>query len=109
MLYSSCSALAAERPPLTAILGATDEEVLSLQNKLINRQESNMENAFPAFIIIIMIALCYSISTGLAFGFISFAILKTMAGKVKDVKPVMWIITVLSVLYFIISPISKGS
>jgi AGZA family xanthine/uracil permease-like MFS transporter len=32
---------------------------------------TNLEEAFPAFIIMVMIALSYSISTGLAFGFIS--------------------------------------
>jgi AGZA family xanthine/uracil permease-like MFS transporter len=32
---------------------------------------SNLEEAFPAFIIMVMIALSYSISTGLAFGFVS--------------------------------------
>ena len=63
---------------------------------------ANMENAFPAFIIIIMIALSYSISTGLAFGFISFVMLKTMAGKFSQIKPTMWLITALSVLYFVI-------
>jgi AGZA family xanthine/uracil permease-like MFS transporter len=68
-----------------------------------------MENAFPAFIIIIMIALSYSISTGLAFGFISFAVLKTLAGKAGQIKPVMWLITGLSVLYFIIPLFAKGS
>ena len=59
-----------------------------------------LETAFPAFIIIIMIALSYSISTGLAFGFISFTLLKTIAGKINDIKPTMWLITVLSILYF---------
>ena len=68
-----------------------------------------MENAFPAFIIIIMIALSYSISTGLAFGFISFAVLKVIAGKAGQIKPVMWLITGLSVLYFIIPLLAKGS
>jgi len=62
----------------------------------------NMENAFPAFIIIIMIALSYSISTGLAFGFISYTLLKAMAGKLNEIKPTMWLITALAVLYFII-------
>lgn len=70
---------------------------------------TQMENAFPAFIIIIMIALSYSISTGLAFGFISFTLLKIMAGKIKDVRPVMWIITALSMLYFLIPLLVKGS
>jgi AGZA family xanthine/uracil permease-like MFS transporter len=70
---------------------------------------TQMENAFPAFIIIIMIALSYSISTGLAFGFISFALLKILAGKTDQIKPVMWIIAMLSVLYFVLPIFTKGS
>ena len=63
---------------------------------------SNMGEAFPAFIIIVMIALSYSISTGLAFGFISFTIIKSVSGRVKDIKPTMWIIALLSVLFLIV-------
>ena len=63
---------------------------------------TQIENAFPAFIIIIMIAFSYNISTGLAYGFISFVLLKTIAGKAKAVKPAMWLITGLSILYFVI-------
>jgi len=63
---------------------------------------TQMESAFPAFIIIIMIALSYSISTGLAFGFISFTLLKILAGKIKAIKTAMWIITALSILYFVL-------
>ena len=60
---------------------------------------TNLEEAFPAFIIMVMIALSYSISTGLAFGFISFTLIKVVSGRAKDVKPAMWIIAVLSVLF----------
>ena len=59
----------------------------------------NLEEAFPAFIIMVMIALSYSISTGLAFGFISFTLIKVLSGKAKNVKPAMWIIAILSVLF----------
>jgi len=59
----------------------------------------NMEEAFPAFIIMAMIALSYSISTGLAFGFISFTLIKIAAGKMKEIKPTMWMIAILSVLF----------
>ncbi len=59
----------------------------------------NLEEAFPAFIIVVMIALSYSISTGLAFGFISFSIIKVTSGKAREVKPAMWIIAVLSLLF----------
>jgi len=60
---------------------------------------ANLEEALPAFIIMVMIALSYSISRGLAFGFISFVLMKTISGRVRDVKPIMWIIAVLSVLF----------
>jgi xanthine/uracil/vitamin C permease (AzgA family) len=60
---------------------------------------TNMEEAFPAFIIMVMIALSYSISTGLAFGFVSFTLVKTVSGKVKEIRAAMWIIAVLSVLF----------
>jgi len=59
----------------------------------------NIEEGFPAFIIIVMIALSYSISTGLAFGFISFVLIKSASGKIREVKPTMWIIAALSVLF----------
>ena len=60
---------------------------------------TNLEEAFPAFIIMVMIALSYSISTGLAFGFISFVLIKTVSGKAKEIKPAMWTIAVLSLMF----------
>jgi AGZA family xanthine/uracil permease-like MFS transporter len=60
---------------------------------------TNIEEAFPAFIIMVMIALSYSISTGLAFGFISFALIKIVTGRGRDIKAAMWIIAVLSTLF----------
>lgn len=60
---------------------------------------ANVEEAFPAFIIMVMIALSYSISTGLAFGFISYTLIKAVTGKAGDVKPAMWVIAVLSLAF----------
>jgi AGZA family xanthine/uracil permease-like MFS transporter len=60
---------------------------------------SRLDEAFPAFIIMVMIALSYSISTGLAFGFISFVVIKTVAAKLRDIKPAMWVIAVLSLAF----------
>ena len=60
---------------------------------------ADIQEAFPAFIIIVMIALSYSISTGLAFGFISFVLIKLAAGRAKEVRPTMWIIAILAVLF----------
>ena len=66
---------------------------------------ANMEEAFPSFIIMVMIALSYSISTGLAFGFVSFTLIKTVLGKVREIKPAMWVIATLSVLFLTIDQI----
>ena len=60
---------------------------------------TNIEEAFPAFIIIVMIAMSYSISTGLAFGFISFTLIKVVSGKANAIKPTMWVIGILSLLF----------
>ncbi len=60
---------------------------------------ANVAEAFPSFIIMVMIALSYSISTGLAFGFISFVVIKMVTGKLADVKPAMWVIALLSLLF----------
>ncbi|MHC4159059.1 MAG: NCS2 family permease [Planctomycetota bacterium] len=67
---------------------------------------TNLEEAFPAFIIMVMIALSYSISTGLAFGFISFTLIKLVSGKAKDIKPAMWVISILSILFLTLDRIT---
>lgn len=66
-----------------------------------------LEEAFPAFIIMVMIALSYSISTGLAFGFISFVLTKTVSGKAKEIKPTMWVIAILSILFLTLDQLPK--
>jgi len=62
---------------------------------------SRTDQAFPSFIIIVMIALSYSISTGLAFGFISYTLIKIISGKPREVKPTMWVIAVLSFVFLL--------
>jgi len=59
----------------------------------------NTEEALPAFMIVVMIALSYNISTGLAFGFLSFVLIKLVAGKAGQVKPTMWVVALLSLLF----------
>jgi AGZA family xanthine/uracil permease-like MFS transporter len=58
-----------------------------------------INQGFPAFIIIVTISLSYSIGTGLAFGFTSFVIVNLLTGKVRDIKPAMWMIAALSAIF----------
>ena len=70
--------------------------------EIVNINFQATEEAFPAFIIIIMVALTYSISSGLALGFISFTLLMILSGKIKELKPAMWAIALLSIAFFVI-------
>lgn len=65
---------------------------------LIDIDLHKIEIAIPAFLTIILMPLTYSISTGITFGFISYAIIEILSGKVKSVKPTMWIIVTLSMV-----------
>jgi AGZA family xanthine/uracil permease-like MFS transporter len=62
---------------------------------------SNMIYAISGFMTIIMMVLMYSISDGIAFGFISYTVAMVAAGKTKDIHPTVWGLMVIFVLYFI--------
>jgi AGZA family xanthine/uracil permease-like MFS transporter len=73
-----------------------------MMKNILNIDFKNLEIGFPSFLIIIMIALSYSISTGLAFGFISFTLIKLFRGKWREVRPALWVITILSLIFLIV-------
>ncbi|MCZ3393326.1 NCS2 family permease, partial [Enterococcus faecium] len=52
------------------------------------------EIAMPAFLTIIGMPLTYNISYGMAFGFLTYPILMTVAGRRKEVNYVVWILMV---------------
>jgi hypothetical protein len=64
--------------------------------KKINLQD--MTEAFPAFITMITMVLCYSIADGICLGILSFAIMKLCTGRWKDLN---WTLCILSVLFIL--------
>ena len=62
----------------------------------------DMAEAVPAFFAGIFMALCYSISYGIAFGFISYCLVKVCTRKAKDIHPILWCATILFILNFIL-------
>ena len=63
---------------------------------------SDLDEAVPAFFAGIFMALCYSISYGIAAGFIFYCIVKVCRGKAKEIHPILWVCTALFVLNFIL-------
>ena len=63
---------------------------------------TDLEDAIPAFFASIFMGLCYSISYGIAAGFIFYAVVKVVKGKAKEVSPIIWVIDALFILNFVI-------
>lgn len=61
---------------------------------------ADLEESIPAFFAGIFMALCYSISYGIATGFIFYILVKVVKGKAKEVQPLLWICTILFILNF---------
>lgn len=66
---------------------------------------SDMEEAIPAFLTISTMAFAYSISDGIGFGFISYCVIKTARGKFKEVPVLMYVISILFILKYILTNI----
>ncbi len=75
---------------------------LFMMKNIANIDFKNLETGFPSFVIILMIALSFSISTGLAFGFLSYTLIKIFKCKIKEMKPVLWVINILCILFFVL-------
>lgn len=57
--------------------------------------------AVPAVVTALMMPFTYSIANGLAFGFITYAVLKLFTGRVREVHWIMWVIAGLFLFKFI--------
>lgn len=67
------------------------------------------EIAVPAFLTIVGMPLTYNISYGIAFGFLTYPILMTAAGRRKEVNAVMWsLLIVFVVLLYILNVLPKS-
>ncbi len=63
---------------------------------------NDLGEAIPAFFAGIFMALCYSISYGIAAGFVFYCIVKVCKGKAKEIHPLLWVCTALFVLNFVL-------
>jgi adenine/guanine/hypoxanthine permease len=56
--------------------------------------------AFPAFITSVATPLTFSIASGLSLGLLSFTIIKIGTGKIRQISPLIWVLSVLFLLRF---------
>ena len=60
----------------------------------------DLTTAAPVFITAISMPLTYSIANGIAFGFISWTVIKLITGRYKEVTPALFVLSVLFILKF---------
>ena len=61
----------------------------------------DFEEAVPAFFTGIFMALCYSISYGIAAGFVFYCLVKICKGQARQIHPILWVSTALFILNFV--------
>ena len=62
---------------------------------------TDMEASIPAFLAIAVMPFAYSITTGIAVGVIFYCLIKLVRGKLKEIHPVLAVIALLFVAYFV--------
>lgn len=97
-LVGSLSGVAAITAPALVIVGS----LMIGAVKDINWQ--HIDEAFPAFLVVLFMPLTSSISTGIAVGFITYPILKLIKGRAKDVHPLMYVFAVLFIIQLVFLP-----
>ncbi|SFA42373.1 putative MFS transporter, AGZA family, xanthine/uracil permease [Parageobacillus thermantarcticus] len=88
-LVSAVSGIAAITAPALIIVGSL------MMGSIARIQWDQLDEAFPAFLIILSMPLTSSIATGIALGFISYPLLKITRGKWREVHPLVYIFAVL--------------
>ena len=71
-----------------------------MMRELIEIDWEDVTEAAPAALTAIMMPFTYSIANGLAFGFISYAVLKLITGRAREVHAATWIVAALFVIRF---------
>ena len=94
-------------PILTAIPSFATAPVLILVGLLMMEpitkiDFSDFTEGLPVFLTLILILLTYSITDGLAFGFLSYVLIKLFTGKHKEIPIPMYVIALLFVIMFAI-------
>lgn len=108
VVVSICFGLSAFFAPIISAIpsAATSAALVMVGILMINALDDvdwdDIEEAVPGFGAAIFMALCYSISYGIAAGFILFVLVKLVKGKIKEINPILWVSSILFILNFVL-------
>lgn len=58
----------------------------------------DLTEALPAFLTLLMVPFTFNIANGLIWGIVSYALLKIGTGRIREIRPTMWILTILCLI-----------
>lgn len=87
--------------PAYATAGALVYVGILMASSLIRVKWEDLTEATPAFITAAMMPFTYSITEGIAFGFISYCVMKACTGRVKEINAPVWVVSLLFLIKFI--------
>ena len=88
--------------PASATAAALVTVGLFMITTVVDIDFSDISEAFPAFMTILMMPLTYSIAEGISFGMISYALIKLLTGKGKEVSPLVYVLSVIFILRYLL-------
>ena len=65
---------------------------------------SDFTESIPAFMVVSLMAFTFNIAIGICAGFVLYPICKLAGGKGGQLRSGMWVLTILSLLFFIFYP-----
>ncbi len=65
---------------------------------------SDYTESIPAFAVVALMCFTFNIAVGITAGFVLYPLCKLVSGRAAQIKPGMWVLTALSLLFFIFYP-----
>jgi len=62
----------------------------------------------PAFLTIVLMSFTFNIGVGMTAGLLSYPLLKTLSGRIREVAPGMWVLAVMSLCFYLFYPYHAG-
>ncbi len=87
--------------PAYATAGALVFVGILMASSLIEVKWDDLTEATPAFITTAMMPFTYSITEGIAFGFISYCVMKACTGRFKEINPSIAMVSILFLIKFV--------
>jgi AGZA family xanthine/uracil permease-like MFS transporter len=62
--------------------------------------------SIPAFATVMLMSFTFNIAIGISAGFVLYPVCKIVSGRVRELKPGLWVLAILSLLFFVFYPYS---